>query len=593
MWKHRVLHHQGEETPFTLKAVGFFKTALSRQTAEAVRIRRRGGEGAILNSKAEYNRCFIPRLTVLSEDVVKEMEEEEDKLEMELNEEITKNQDDWEDRRVEVKTREILSDLESSKEPKKRPGGGYQGKRKIRKLNYSLMEDDWGESRNQGRRPGNQEDPASTPEDSQQNSREPPRKATEKGEEPCSRIILDSTGPWSELEESNLHLESDNICLVDKVIPCTTTNHEAPAEYNKMEENISIRIVDRKGAGTDNIIYEDKNISLLSSDTPPRYIKTTDPPSCQEALPPSEPSVDKKDNAGQKVITKKTSTFPSMDIRYHLLNSSSDKKLMDISRIPPDVSYDMKTSKEDKNPKKKSEDITIPDAPKAPATITPSPSPSHNTPDTPDTTKPRTTTPHKPHPSARKQVKKMKNSPMTPNSTKRKKDILKKKIEDKKTITDIRKFWKNIDKGDRDKDKDILLVDNKSVVMINDPGKLKNKPFVRTECAKAECDFDEARVCRIHGCVAEKIVVKVSKYKKNVGFVKESVTKLKCMGRTKGMESPRISTACILPVPAQLMTNSGDIVKGSDTGLALEAHRKSDWLEYSEEKEYSDVIGAS
>ena len=187
----------------------------------------------------------------------------------------------------------------------------------------------------------------------------------------------------------------------------------------------------------------------------------------------------------------------------------------------------------------------------------------------------------------------MKNSPMTPNNTRKKKDILKKKIEDKKTITDIRKFWKNIDKGDRDKDKDILLVDNKSVVMINDPGKLKNKPFVRTECAKAECDFDEARVCRIHGCVAEKIVVKVSKYKKNVGFVKESVTKLKCMGRTKGMESPKISTAHVLPVPAQLMTNSGDIVKGSDTGLALEAHRKSDWLEYSEEKEYSDVIGAS
>ena len=124
----------------------------------------------------------------------------------------------------------------------------------------------------------------------------------------------------------------------------------------------------------------------------------------------------------------------------------------------------------------------------------------------------------------------------------------------------------------------------------NDPGKLPVNMF---ECVMAECSFDEMRVCRIHGCVAEKIVVKVSKYKKNVGFVKESVTKLKCMGRTKGMESPRISTACILPVPAQLMTNSGNNVKGSDTGLALEAHRKSDWLEYSEEKEYSDVIGAS
>ena len=81
------------------------------------------------------------------------------------------------------------------------------------------------------------------------------------------------------------------------------------------------------------------------------------------------------------------------------------------------------------------------------------------------------------------------------------------------------------------------------------------------------------------------------KYKKNVGFVKESVTKLKCMGRTKGMESPRISTAHILPVPAQFRTNFGDIVRGSDTGLVLEAHRESDWLEYSEETEHSNVIG--
>ena len=88
---------------------------------------------------------------------------------------------------------------------------------------------------------------------------------------------------------------------------------------------------------------------------------------------------------------------------------------------------------------------------------------------------------------------------MTPNSTRKKKNILKKKIEDKdkKKITDIRKFWKNIDKGD--KDNDILtrqeettkmFVDKRSVMMKNDPGKLHNNTFIRTECAKAEFDFD-------------------------------------------------------------------------------------------------------
>ena len=66
--KHQNLEHGGAAPQFIMRAVSYHKTALSRQVAEAVRIRRRGGEGAILNSKAEYNRCHIPRL---------QMEEEE------------------------------------------------------------------------------------------------------------------------------------------------------------------------------------------------------------------------------------------------------------------------------------------------------------------------------------------------------------------------------------------------------------------------------------------------------------------------------------------------------------------------------------
>ena len=40
------------------------KSALSRQIGEAVLISRRGGEGAILNARGEYNRCHITRLTL-------------------------------------------------------------------------------------------------------------------------------------------------------------------------------------------------------------------------------------------------------------------------------------------------------------------------------------------------------------------------------------------------------------------------------------------------------------------------------------------------------------------------------------------------
>ena len=60
--KHQEMEHEGAIPEFIMRVVGRAKTALERQTREAVRIRRRGGEGVILNSKAEFNRCFIPRI---------------------------------------------------------------------------------------------------------------------------------------------------------------------------------------------------------------------------------------------------------------------------------------------------------------------------------------------------------------------------------------------------------------------------------------------------------------------------------------------------------------------------------------------------
>ena len=63
IYKHHQLHHGGEGEPsFHLRPVRFFRTALSRQLAEAVRIQR-WGEEVILNSRSEYNRCKIGRLT--------------------------------------------------------------------------------------------------------------------------------------------------------------------------------------------------------------------------------------------------------------------------------------------------------------------------------------------------------------------------------------------------------------------------------------------------------------------------------------------------------------------------------------------------
>ena len=56
IFKHQTLHHGGEEdADFVARSVGHYNTALERQVAEAVRIRRRGGENMVLNSKSEFN----------------------------------------------------------------------------------------------------------------------------------------------------------------------------------------------------------------------------------------------------------------------------------------------------------------------------------------------------------------------------------------------------------------------------------------------------------------------------------------------------------------------------------------------------------
>ena len=62
MVKHWSNHHVGEGNPsFRFNIVKRYKTALTRQVGEAVRIELRGN---VLNSKGEYNRCRLPRLVV-------------------------------------------------------------------------------------------------------------------------------------------------------------------------------------------------------------------------------------------------------------------------------------------------------------------------------------------------------------------------------------------------------------------------------------------------------------------------------------------------------------------------------------------------
>ena len=85
MYKHCELEHKGrDDIKFEFSILGTYRDALSRQIAEAVRVRRMGASA--INSKGIYNRCTLPRLVVEDSggqipEVREQKEEEEDPME--------------------------------------------------------------------------------------------------------------------------------------------------------------------------------------------------------------------------------------------------------------------------------------------------------------------------------------------------------------------------------------------------------------------------------------------------------------------------------------------------------------------------------
>ena len=149
MIKHQGMKHPGEPPDFYFKMVSTHRSALSRQVREAVRIRRRGGAGAILNSKGEFNRCHIPRLVVEEED--KEAVETRRIQEQAEKEEITncmnEEESSWEkgkckEREQRLKKRRRGSVME---EEGVRNGKPWGEKKMPKRLKYAILSEDWGE----------------------------------------------------------------------------------------------------------------------------------------------------------------------------------------------------------------------------------------------------------------------------------------------------------------------------------------------------------------------------------------------------------------------------------------------------------------
>ena len=153
MVKHQDIVHGGEQADFTMRVVGSFKSALGRQVSEAIRIRRRGGLGNILNSKSEYNRCHIARLRVEDEKEEEEREQETRREQEQIDTLLVKEQEDWKRAKTRNRDEERRETLNRIK--KKRTG--YEGARNQKRIKegskeapskrrrFALIEEDWGE----------------------------------------------------------------------------------------------------------------------------------------------------------------------------------------------------------------------------------------------------------------------------------------------------------------------------------------------------------------------------------------------------------------------------------------------------------------
>ena len=150
--KHQMAEHGGSSSPkFVMRVVRHYRSALSRQVGEAVRISRRGGARSILNSKSEYNRCRIPRLVMKEIDEEQIAEQEARELE-EASEQLEACRRAWEQQRTVAREQELrtarsrLDKIETKMKSKKReqeqPEGGVSKRRK--KLKYSVEEPGWG-----------------------------------------------------------------------------------------------------------------------------------------------------------------------------------------------------------------------------------------------------------------------------------------------------------------------------------------------------------------------------------------------------------------------------------------------------------------
>ena len=149
--KHHQVHHGGEGDPlFHLRPAVFHRSALNRQITEAVKIGRLGGEESLLNSRGEYNRSHIVRLTLGEERKEDDMKEDEDRSED--NKEVEAEVDAWEEEKTEAGLMRKKRDPPRGKEWKTTSRDREEDdlmkgevKDQPKRLKYNRIDEGWGE----------------------------------------------------------------------------------------------------------------------------------------------------------------------------------------------------------------------------------------------------------------------------------------------------------------------------------------------------------------------------------------------------------------------------------------------------------------
>ena len=135
MLKHILLHHPGQEMlsiEFDMKIRKFCKTSFERQVLEAVTIQQEKNNHHLMNSKSEYNRCSLPRLsTKLGEKEIKELVQEQ---------EIDKKDEEFLDKRI----RELRKQLNKKRLHPTKETGPKPKRRKVGNSDYVSIGEIWG-----------------------------------------------------------------------------------------------------------------------------------------------------------------------------------------------------------------------------------------------------------------------------------------------------------------------------------------------------------------------------------------------------------------------------------------------------------------